>query len=244
MWGLMAPLNRMFPFITKTWSPIAGGVNVNDDKIYACPFRCSYCWANQLINKFPKGNLGKKYSGSYRIHKPAIKEWISPDDFIFVQCMSDIGAPDIPHKIILEVLNFIRKKTSVSFLLMTKNPEFYTRYDLWIPHNCVLGVTIETDIKRHTSKFSKAPTPQDRIEHMKYATIHHDTFISIEPIMDFSPLFANSLSYIRPWGVAVGYDNYNNNLPEPELSKTLKLISDLGKYTTVYKKSIRERRIN
>ncbi len=47
-------------------------------------------------------------------------------------------------------------------------------------------------------------------------------FISIEPIMDFDlEIFAKWIEDIAPIHVAVGYDNWNNRLPEPSLSKTL-----------------------
>jgi hypothetical protein len=41
--------------------------------------------------------------------------------------------------------------------------------------------------------------------------------------------------------MAVGYDNYNNRLPEPTLSKTMQLIDCLEKTgITVYRKTLRE----
>jgi len=233
----------MFPFITKTWSPIAGGFNIEDDKIYACPYRCSYCWANLLINKFPKGNLGKKYSGPYRIHNPALKEWISPDDFVFVQCMSDIGVPQIPTKIITEVFDFIRKRPETQFLLLTKSDTFYGEYMHEIPDNCVCGITMETD-HPISDKITKAPNSQKRLDSLVWLKSYYPTlkaFICIEPIMDFSENFSEKIKKAEPWGVAVGYDNYNMGLPEPELSKTMDLISELDKYTLVFVKTLRER---
>jgi hypothetical protein len=68
-------------------------------------------------------------------------------------------------------------------------------------------------------------------------------FVSIEPILDFSLLsFENDLvDFIRPWAVAVGYDNYNNHLPEPPLAKTLQLIEALEKAgIKVFRKTLRE----
>ena len=40
--------------------------------------------------------------------------------------------------------------------------------------------------------------------------------------------------------VAIGYDNYSNNLREPKLSRTENLINELEKYMIVYKKTLRE----
>jgi len=218
----------MFPFITHTVNPLGGG---------PCPYACSYCWASDLKNR----HKWEKYVGPWRIYEKELKQYKS-GDFVFPFDMIDIGCPSIPSEIIHKLLTWMRKQPEVKFLLLTKNPEFYITYDLWIPSNCVLGATIETDISELTSKFSRAPTTTKRIEDLMWTLpiLGFDTFVSVEPIMKFSPLFANTLSYLQPWGVAVGYDNYKNGLPEPELSKTKEFISELEKYTTVYKKTLRE----
>ena len=222
-------LSQMFDFITHTVNPLGGG---------PCPYQCTYCWASELKNR----HKWEKYKGPWRIYEKELKQY-KPGDFVFPFDMIDIGCPSIPSEIIHKLLSWMRKQPKVKFLLLTKNPEFYITYGLWIPINCVLGATIETDIEENISKFSKAPSPSERIENMKYATIElplHDTFISIEPIMKFSPLFANQLSNIRPWAVAIGYDNYKTGLIEPELSKVMELLSELDKYTLVFIKTLRE----
>lgn len=234
-------MSRMFPFITKTWSPIAGGFSIEKKKIYACPYRCRYCWACLLINKFPKGNLGKKYTGPYRIHEPAMKPWFKADDFVFIQCMSDIGAPNIPTKIVAKVLEYPRNRPEIQFLLLTKSDSFYGEYMHEIPDNCVCGITMETDYSI-SDKITRAPHPEKRLDNLIWLKSYYPqlkTFICIEPIMDFSENFAEKVKKAEPWAVAVGYDNYNMGLPEPELSKTKELILEIEKYTTVYKKTLR-----
>lgn len=235
-------MSRMFPFITKTWSPIAGGFSVKEDKIYACPYRCFYCWANLLINKFPKGNLGKKYTGPYRIHDPAMKPWFKADSFIFVQCMSDIGAPQIPSKIISTVFDKIRDHPDIQFLLLTKSDTFYNEYMHEIPANCVCGITMETD-HSISHKITQAPHPLKRLDSLIWLKSYYPqlkTFICIEPIIDFSENFAEMIQKAEPWAVAVGYDNYNMGLPEPSLARTKDFISDLETFTTVHIKSLRD----
>lgn len=237
--------NRMFVFINKTWSPIAGGFKVENKRIYACPYRCSYCWANILINKFPTGNLGKKYTGPYRIHEPAMKQWLKSGDFVFVQCMSDIGAPNIPAKVIDKVLDHMRIRSDIQFLILTKSDRFYIDYMHEIPDNCVCGITIETDYSI-SNKISKAPHPLKRLDSLIWMNCfypHVKTLICIEPIMDFSKDFAEKIKKVNPWAVVVGYDNYNMGLPEPKLSKVENLISEIEKYSTVYKKTLRARSI-
>ena len=65
-------------------------------------------------------------------------------------------------------------------------------------------------------------------------------FVSIEPIMQFSDMFADRVRAFEPWGVAVGYNNYSNGLLEPSLAETEELITALEGFTTVYRKTIRE----
>jgi len=66
------------------------------------------------------------------------------------------------------------------------------------------------------------------------------TFISIEPIMPFSEEFPWKIEKAEPWKVAVGYDNYDNNLPEPLKEETIQLIHDLRTFTSLDLKTIRK----
>jgi hypothetical protein len=66
--------------------------------------------------------------------------------------------------------------------------------------------------------------------------------VSVEPIMDFDlEILVQWISDIKPILVHVGYDNYNNNLPEPSLSKTMQLIDILRKFTIVKILTLREK---
>lgn len=236
-------MSRMFPFVTKTWNPIAGGFSVEDDVIYACPFRCSYCWARSLINKFPKGNLGKKYTGPYRIHhgrQKAITQKFNSGDFVAVQLMSDIGV--IPSNVITPVFDKIRDQHETQFLLLTKSNQFYKEHMHEIPTNCVCGITMETDRKIPVN-ISIAPEPLKRLDDLVWLKCNYPdmkTFVSIEPIMDFTEELVEKIKKAEPWAVAVGYDNYMNKLPEPPLERTEFLIKELECFTKVYRKTIRE----
>ena len=106
-----------------------------------------------------------------------------------------------------------------------------------LPENIVAGATIETDIDWHVSK---APIPLYRIYAMQKLK-HKRKMVSIELIMKFSPEFIRQLLLIQPEFVAVGYDNYNNHLPEPPLEITENLIHGLEAYgIKVYRKTLRE----
>lgn len=234
-------MTRMFPFITRTWNPIAGGCEVDEDGIiYACPYKCKYCWARNLINKWPY--LKEKYSGSYRLHERSMKSRFKCGDFVFTQDMSDIGAPGIPNSAIIDIFEHIAFNKETKFLLLTKNPLFYRNWRNRIPTNAILGATIETD--QVFPNISLAPHGWERILQMIFVAEilpNNKRFVCIEPIMKSSPSFERDILKIRPWAVAVGYDNYKNNLPEPSLSRTEMLIGYLeASGVKVYRKTIRE----
>ena len=179
--------------------------------------------------------------GSWRIYEKELKQYNS-DDFPFPFDMIDIGHPSIPKEIIIELMAWIIQQPCY-MLLLTKNPLFYKRYKDILPHNAVLGATIECDNPALLLKYSKAPNPWRRLNEMLYLSWNqpqNKLFICIEPIMKFTNLFIEKIKKIKPWAVAIGYDNYNNNLPEPTLSETKELISELQKFTTVYIKTLRE----
>jgi hypothetical protein len=71
--------------------------------------------------------------------------------------------------------------------------------------------------------------------------MYNRKYLSVEPIMDFDlEIFTDWIEKIAPIHVAVGYDNYNNHLPEPSLTKTLQLIERLKEFTRVRERKLRE----
>jgi len=157
--------------------------------------------------------------------------------------MVDIGAPDIPPTVFFDLMAWIYHQPC-QVLTLTKNPEVYRKYHEIIPKNVVLGATIESDL-RVTKEYSKAPLPRDRLEAMYWLVdnMPNDRFISVEPIMAFSPLFSSEILTIKPWAVAVGYDNYKTGLIEPSLQETKQLISELSESTKVFTKTLRESKL-
>ena len=221
-------MSKMFPFITHTANIIGGG---------PCPHDCVYCWANALKTRY----RWSKYVGDYRLLEKELRTY-PEGSFVFVQDMGDIGDPKIPKSIIRAVFSWMHRQPEVKFLLLTKNPKFYRTYREWMRPHIYAGVTIESDIV--PINVSKAPHPHDRVDEMNFLrTVSPDIhrFVSIEPIMKFTPNFRDHIAEIKPDFVAVGYDNYSNALPEPELVETEELIRDLADNgIEVYRKTIRE----
>ncbi|KKM08130.1 hypothetical protein LCGC14_1726910, partial [marine sediment metagenome] len=191
--------SRMFPFINKTWNPIAGG---------PCLYDCDYCWARAMIeDPNPKwDNLRKKYTGPMRLHEAAMKVRFKPEDFVFVCDMMDIGDPRIPRNATTALFKKIESHPDTRFLLLTKNPYWYI---VWLdrlpgndrlPKNVYLGATIETNLD-HTQAVSHAPSTTYRLNIMAALKVRYPDrprFISIEPIMDFSDGFAQELIDLDP----------------------------------------------
>lgn len=226
--------SRMFPFITETWNPLGG----------MCPHDCTYCWAKQLTQRFKY----HKYEGHPFYDSKHFGKMFKPNSFVFVCTMIDLFADDISEEFIFHVYAVIKENWDSKFLLQTKNPKRYVElHNLGYvpPQNAILGVTIESD--RNYTELSNAPKQFSRLLWMtelkkcknERADFNNDFFVSIEPILDFDWSFITGIYRIRPWAVAVGYDNYNHKLPEPYLEKTLGLIKGLKEVTIVYEKTLR-----
>ena len=207
-------MNRMFSFITKTWNPVGG----------ECQIKCEYCWTRKLIAKFKM----EKYVGEARIFPSELKRSFLESDFVFVSDMRDLFEPNVPSKMIHQVLDYI-EKSPATFLLLTKNPRRYLEFK--IPKNCVCGATIETDLGHR----------DDRFISMRQLDFPRK-MVAIEPIMEFTPSFQEQLFSLHPEFVAVGYDNYGNGLEEPELEDTMALIHGFeNRGVKVFRKTLRER---
>jgi len=231
---------RMFSFINKPpQNPVWGH----------CSHECFYCWAQGAKGLVEKWDM-KMYRGPHTLNLKVLKRRFQKDDFIFVEDMADLFAETVLINMIGQVLNWVKVSPDAQFLFLTKNPSRYyvvlavlsaRSFDA-IPPNVVLGATIESN--RNYPKISKAPRQTLRLQEMLRLTkygISNKRFISIEPIMDFDlDSFVQLIMEIKPWAVAVGYDNYRNGLPEPPLEKTMRLIAELEKFTTVYRKTLRE----
>ena len=224
----------MFSFINMTKNPLGG----------KCPYGCVYCWSQSekgLVNRYGM----KKYNGEASLYPSVLKERFGKGDFVFVVDMRDPCSPDVTDGMLLTILDWIEKSIEARFLLLTKNPKRYLeiiKRGYKFPPNVVLGATIESN--RNYPDISKAPSQVDRLCWMlklsKIKSVKNDLFIAVEPILEFdSQAFSSILHQINPWMVAIGYDNYNWHLSEPNLDTVLKFIEVLEDFTEVEIKSLR-----
>jgi len=222
---------RMFPFITCTWNPIVG-----------CLHDCVYCWARKLAETKLKSTERYRYGFKPQFLVKELGRRFKKGDTVFVSDMGDAFGDWVKEQWIAELFNVIRRNELTTFFCSTKNPSRYTQF--FFPENVIRAATIETN-REIPPEISRAPQPKDRLNAMIDMDIwDHPTFLSVEPIMDFDlDEFSQAIIEINPsFGVAVGYDNYNNHLPEPSLEKTEQLIAKLETvHIKVFRKTIRER---
>ena len=221
--------SRMFSFITRTWNPLGG----------ECRHKCDYnCWAQLVSKRF----MHKKYAGEPRIIESQMRDLTShkfafdSGDFIFVCDMCDLFGDWVPHGLIDRIVQHASHSDAL-FLFLTKNPRRYKEFVFGL--NCWLGATIETDYD--ALRLGCAPPRLSRLKEMQLLNFPNK-MVAVEPIMAFSPNFVRELVAIKPNFMAVGYDNYNSQLPEPALATTEALIVALEAVgIKVYRKTMRER---
>ena len=202
-------MSRMFPHVTRTWNPVVG-----------CPYRCRYCWARRLAQTRLK-HMYKDFTKP-RFYPERLKK-IPKKGTVFVCSMGDLFSYAVPDSWIRSVFKaIIDSGSEATFLFLTKNPMRYFRYIDLYRSNMVFGATIETSfsIGFRYSDYSGAPWPSARISYMRALRHKYDflrLFISIEPVMKFYDTheFVDLILSIEPEFVYIGYDNYNNGLPEP-----------------------------
>lgn len=213
--------------LTETWNPITG-----------CLHNCVYCWARSYAGRL--ASMGVKPYVTH-LFKPAFAEWrlkqkLRKGGFIFVSDMGDMWGEWVPKEWIEKVLEAIRSNPKSRFLFLTKNPKRYREFQRRFTENIMLGATVETN---RDYGLTKAPTPRERYEEMKNIKWKHKAIV-IEPILDFDHEFIDWMKEIAPKRIYIGYDNYNNRLPEPEIKKAKMLVKELNGFEHIRVKALRK----
>lgn len=224
-------MNRMFSFITSTDNPLGG----------KCPGGCVYCWAQGERGLAKKYKM-EKYEGPPRLYPKVLKKRFGAGDFVFDVDMRDKYSPDVSRELILEVLRWQGESPEAWFLDLTKWPERYLEFVGEIPVNVVLGATVESNwVHPGVSCAPSCPSRLVAMAVVSRAFPEHRLFVSVEPILKFEHgAFVEALKWLRPWKVAVGYDNYGYRLDEPCEADTRDLLWSLQQFTDVEVKSIRK----
>ena len=225
---------KMFNIVTRTWNPVVG-----------CSHLCTFCWCRRFAETRLRHIPYYKDFTNPKLVPKRFNEVFKPGEFVFVVDMGDLFCEVVPSKWIEMVINHVKKFSETTFLFLTKNPRRYLEFINDFPSNAVLGVTIETNRDDLVKYFTKAPLPSWRFEAMisvKVVRPELRRFLSIEPIFDFDlDIFTKWVIELEPWLIYIGYDNYNNHLPEPHLDKVRKFIEILKDHGfTVLEKTIRK----
>ena len=210
---------NMYSFVTHTYNTIKG----------ECLHDCSYCYM-------------KRWGKLSPIHfdQKELKTDLGSGNFIFVGSSCDMFAENIPEKWIADTLDYLAKFDN-KYLFQTKNPKRFKYFfdhttTIWY-HKAVLCTTLESD-SYYPEIMNQSPTPMERSIVMGELSSMIDTYVTIEPIMEFHlEHFVNMIKRCNPVQVNIGCDSGNNHLPEPSKEKLLQLIEELQKFTTIHNKS-------
>jgi hypothetical protein len=173
-----------------------------------------------------------------RFDEKELKTDLGTGNVVFVGSSCDMFAENIPNEWIEKTLKHMEKFDS-KYLLQTKNPQRVLNFidACVITDKCIVCTTIESD-SFYPDIMKNSPHPMQRSIAMQELSEVIDTYVTIEPIMDFHlEHFAKMIKRCNPRQVNIGADSGRNNLPEPSKEKVLQLISELQKFTTIHKKT-------
>jgi len=195
------------------WNPIPG-----------CLHDCSYCYMKAMGKR-----TGKDMMTPTGLREEYLKDNLGSGRKIFVCSSGDMWGEWVGWKDIAGVLDKCAAHEN-EYMFLTKNPDRYLRWTYSLCGlNCVLGVTIESDILTH--KVGVAPDALSRLERLRTLRAMHSSdqeiMISIEPVMKFSPKFATYLKAVNPNIVYIGRDTGHNDLPEPTDDELRGLVTEL-----------------
>lgn len=218
-------------------SPMYADRQANIPVFRGCSFGCVYYSFKRLIQmnkKCPDCAEFEPHNHMEVLQRTPIKT--KPGEFLTVGLSGEVSYMN-PFDF-LEVLEYCHKWYDRTFLIQSKNPEYFLHplFKDSIFDNVILGTTIETNdeypyntrVGVHTSYrlISKAPLPEKRYEAMLKLTCRKA--VTIEPILFHDTnILVKWITDINPELCWVGYDNHNHKLPEPSLEKTLGLINAL-----------------
>ena len=206
----------MYDFVNHTWNTVKG----------QCSHDCSYCYMKRWGHLKP-----------VRFDEKELKTDLGSGNFIFVGSSCDMFAKDIPDAWIRKTLKHMEGFDN-KYLLQTKNPDRILDFIdcSVITDKCVVCTTIESNIS-YPDIQRNSPDVFARAIAMNEISQVVDTYVTIEPIIDFDlDAMVQLIHDCNPKQVNVGADSGNNHLPEPTKEKVLQLVSELKTFTTIHNK--------
>ncbi len=216
-----------------------------------CAFNCVYCSFNRFIKLSPCQDCrdNKNHSHMEVLQRTPLKT--KEGEFITCGLAGDVSFMEIHD--FRDVLTYCEKWSDRTFLIQSKNPEFFVQFSNQIPANVIIGTTIETNkdvfyddmYYPYYCNISDASATCHRVSAMK--RLQCRKAVTIEPILAFNhEVMLKWITTIIPEMIFVGYANDRNQgkkfkLPEPKMEDTMHLIDELRRAGfTVFEKSLRK----
>ena len=222
--GLTVSKGNMYTWVTHTWNTVKG----------RCPHGCTYCYMKRWGAQAP-----------VRFDELELKTDLGSGNTIFVGSSCDLFAEGIPEQWIRKTLHHCEQFNN-KYLFQSKNPWRILDFidAAVISDKSVVCTTMETN-RFYPEIMRECPPVTDRSFAMHEIAKVIDTYITIEPIMDFDlDDFVIAIKNCNPSQVNIGADSGNNNLPEPSKEKLIALISELKKFTVIDEKRNLSRILN
>ena len=203
---------NMYDWVTHMHSHLGG----------ECPHKCSYCYVQR--NRF---GVSPRYKGEPRLIEEEFNVSYSLNRIIFIEHMNDMFADEVDDVWINRILAHTKWHPNNQYVFQTKNPKRAFNFINTFPRSYLMGTTIETN--RPTPYISKAPSPLHRYGGIKkFADSGVETFVTIEPIMDFDlECLVGWITSIQPSFINIGADSKRCSLPEPSPEKLNQFIKAL-----------------
>jgi hypothetical protein len=209
-----------------------------------CNFNCVYCSFKKFLKLSKCQDCKDNKNHTHLEVLQRIPPKTNRGQFLTVGLSGDVSFMNQNEFAV--VLGYCHDWNSRTFLIQSKNPEYFLQFSHMIPQNVIIGTTIETnrskfdchtdtDFKKYVyrdySEISQAPYPIDRYTPM--LNIKSRKAVTVEPILDFDlDIFVQRIKEIAPEFVYIGYANDHKagiklKLPEPTIEKTMQLINEL-----------------
>jgi len=221
---LIKSKGNMYEWVGYTHSHLGG----------ECPHKCSYCYVQAMAARFP--NMKARYSGPVRLIENELAVRYGSGKIIFIEHMNDLFADSVPDESIQRILLHCEACHNNKYVFQTKNP---TRAYSWLalhkPVYFMIGTTIESN--RENLAISKAPAPYLRRDGMMKFIGKAETFVTVEPIMDFDVIpLVEMIVAIKPTFINIGADSKRCGLPEPAPAKVKEFVAKLQEAGIVIRK--------
>lgn len=183
-----------------------------------CPHGCSYCYVQAHERRWKTG----AFAGKLRLDERELAVNYGHGKTIFIEHQNDLFAEEVNCHWVYSILAHCCSYPDNVYVFQTKNPARVTQLWKKLPPIRFLGVTIESDI-HHSLVMRDAPSPGAR-----FATCNGFDFITIEPVLSFSSIFADRIDAAAPKWINIGADSKGHNLPEPSPEMLREFVAELG----------------